>query len=300
MGKLGAWFKRRWPKAHHALTRRDGAWPVTRDVLGIVLGVLLLGAMLWGLTGQKVGDRPVVVVESGSMMHCTNGVATPSLQCDASRYGRFGTIDPGDLIFVRDVDGRAEVTTLADGGRDRYGKPGDVIIFRQNGQVGATPIIHRALFWLEIGGTPDQPRFSIFELGLIDRTAQEIGSDPRVQAMVGQTGFWSNVAQDCRLPEQSGFVTRGDNNPGPDNGCPVQMSWIIGKSRGEVPWIGLVNLKFNDFLSKGSSHDYRLAPSDVKSMMWITVALVLGGPLLVDAVYRRQRRTEPDAGSDQA
>ena len=102
--------------------------------LAIGLVILLLGSMTIA-TGSY---PPMVVVESGSMMHDPEN-------------GSVGAIDPGDLVLVMSPD-RHRVITFAEAtqeggehyGYETHGMPGDVIIFRKNGG-SDTPVIHRAL-----------------------------------------------------------------------------------------------------------------------------------------------------------
>ena len=107
-------------------------------MLALGLVVLLLGSM-WVATGSF---PPLVVVESGSMMH--------------EDEGSLGAIDPGDLVLVMDPE-RIEIVTFVeateagndDFGFESHGMAGDVIIFQKNGG-SDTPVIHRALLrqWL--------------------------------------------------------------------------------------------------------------------------------------------------------
>ena len=108
--------------------------PLVREgSLALGLVVLLLGSM-WISTGSF---PPMVVVESGSMMH--------------DEDGSVGAIDPGDLILVMNKN-RADVVTFVEAtevgnenfGHESHGSPGDVIIFSKNGGLD-TPVIHRAL-----------------------------------------------------------------------------------------------------------------------------------------------------------
>ena len=107
---------------------------IAREImLALGLVVLLLGSM-WVATGSF---PPMVVVESGSMMHEDDG--------------SLGAIDPGDLVLVMDPD-RIEIVTFVeateagsdDFGYESHGMAGDVIIYRKNGG-SDTPVIHRAL-----------------------------------------------------------------------------------------------------------------------------------------------------------
>ena len=64
-------------------------------MLALGLVVLLLGSM-WVATGSF---PPMVVVESGSMMH--------------EEEGSLGAIDPGDLVLVMDP-GRVDIVTFVE------------------------------------------------------------------------------------------------------------------------------------------------------------------------------------------
>lgn len=305
-----AWLKEKAPHVHRFLVRRDKPYPMIREGLGIVLGLILLASLLWGLTGQSLGDSPVVVIESGSMMHCDQGVETPSRVC-AGPFGRLGTIDPGDLVFVRDTDGAGDVTTFcasagctglqrgtsyldAACGADHHGSCGDVIIFIPDGDGDRTPIIHRAMVWVEVH---EDGTFSIEDCGLhrVQRTALHNSCLSRI----GITGLQNEHAWDSLGPDDSGFLTRGDNNAGadqPDSNAvyPVQPDWILGKARGEVPWVGLIKLFVSDLFV--GTENFRDAPGDTKFMMWVVVAALVGAPFLFEQVMKRRGR-EPPGGS---
>lgn len=289
-----AFLKEKSPGFHHWLTRDDKPYPLVREVTFGAVAILLLVALLWGLTGQRLGDAPVVVVESGSMMHCSNGMQPLGRNCDSDRYGRLGTIDPGDLVFVVDVDKPSDVGTLAGADDGRYGRAGDVIVYRPGGSERSTPIIHRAIFWLEIN---EDRTFSIPQLGLsniadLDR--------PEIQALGLKSGYGQELLHTGAGPALSGFITKGDNNPQADQGTltplPVQMDWVLGKARGEVPWIGLVKLKLTDVL-RGTSN-YSNAPGDSRLLMWVTLVVLLAGPWVTEkAVKQYHLRKGGDDGA---
>ncbi len=271
-----------------------------RDVAGLLLvGILLYGTLITA-TGQFFHGPPVVVVESGSMMHCANGLdlGHGGTSCGPERYGRVGTIDPGDLIFVRDVDGRGDVRAFAGGGERRYGGAGDTVIYQANGDGGRTPIIHRAMFWLEVNG---DGTFSIPELGVARATSlsvEGLGLD-RNEYRLGAGCTEVATAHALRAGD-SGFITKGDNNPcfdqaRPGQGfgyLPVQPEWVVGKARGEVPWIGLLKLKVFDIL-QGTSN-YQNAPGDLRTLMWVSLGVLVGGPLVAEALVKRRNAAPED------
>lgn len=302
-----------WPRLHRFLTAQESPYPVAREVtFGAALVLLVLGT-LWGYTGQPLGDTPIVVVESGSMMHCEQppGVANYGRGCDPTHFGRLGTIDPGDLIFVKDIDRPSDVETRAETGEHHYRRSGDVIIFRPDGRPGV-PIIHRALFWLEIHG---DGTFSVPEFGLSGVTSLD-------QPQLIDLGLSPGYADDLRSmragPEDSGFITRGDNNGGADQdhasaiaSLPVRPDWILGVARGEVPWLGLVKLYVTDVLgvlsgakecpilpvSGGSAREacnYHNAGADSKFLLAVTLTLLLAGPFVYEKVRAARRANESD------
>ncbi len=312
------WLREKSPAVHHFMTREDRPYPLVREVGVAAVVVVVVLAALWGGTGQSFpGEAPVVVIESGSMMHCKVPMSFP---CDPERYGRVGTIDPGDLVFVRDVDTADDITTFADGGKSRYGMAGDVIIYRKDGNDLQTPIIHRAMAWLQVH---DNFTYSVPALGI--RYAEDLndpllGPDspyglPRNYAgqleteitrridcyernLQGSGCFGLEPRDDVPAPSDfSGFITRGDNNGQADqpgiSRLPVQASWVLGKARGEVPWLGLVKLGFTDvtgkyFSGQPTSH-YERAPGDLKTMLFISLGILIGTPLIVEAALKRRR-----------
>ncbi|MES2155643.1 MAG: hypothetical protein V4510_10955 [bacterium] len=298
MAKPDGWLKRKVPGLHHFLTRRDKPFPFLREVLFGILAIVLLVALLYGLTGQSIaGGYPVVVVTSGSMMHCTNPVERHDLGnlCDPETYGRVGTIDPGDLVFVRHVSDPNDVSTKAAGGAWHYGGSGDVIVYRPNGDTRPTPIIHRALFWLQVnsGGSV---------IARESPTGQPI-TDLQAELLAGCSS--SSLRHDGG-PDASGFITRGDNNGAADQ-CPtgglgtqpVRLTYILGKARGELPWIGLVKLWVDDFTT--GTANFANAGGDSKTMLLATVVVLVGTPWGLDLYVRRQAKMRETAhGAAQA
>lgn len=272
-------------------------------VLVVVFGVLLGG--LYAYTGSW---PPAVIVESGSMMHADSDVT----------YGRFGTIDPGDLVLVKDVDSVEDIRTLAEDGKERYGKSGDVVIYYPGNNRARTPIIHRAIGYIEMEGTEADP---VYFLRWSDDAPCEGGSTKvsrgaHTWCRYGSDGVYAPSASisgpgsrpsdpNPYRPTKGGFVTKGDNpvtNPqsdqisglskdGAGTDVPVQFEWIEGVGRAELPWLGLIKLALADrpnesnpplaWTKIGSAY----APKDLWVMLGITLFLIVGVPLLYDG-YR--------------
>lgn len=281
--------------------------PVRESILvlaGFALGLAALGlyASTW---------PPVVIVESSSMMHRDSEV----------RYGRLGTLDPGDLVIVRDIDSPDDVRTLVEGPRTRYAAPGDVVVFYRAGDRSQTPVIHRAIAYVDVregngetvyavrwdpeapcdaGGAKDpaDPGWCLYdEEGVLIPTAGVQG------AGVGMNPY---------RPNADGFLTKGDN-PASNRiidqssgisldaqGRPsvVRTEWIVGKARGELPWIGLLKLAVGSQPNEQAPPDAYVrignayAPKDLWVMLGVTLFVLVGVPLLVDAERSLRKRRE--------
>ncbi|HJN55364.1 MAG TPA: S26 family signal peptidase [Candidatus Poseidoniales archaeon] len=237
-----------------------------RELLGAVALIVLLitGLALW--TGTM---PPLVVVESGSMMH--------------SDSGEVGAIDPGDLVLLMDVDDQTVIHTYVEERMrsnpiEQHGKGGDVIIYDKNG-AGGTPIIHRALLKVQAerssvanssntcDGTWDPvhvtciltwtiPGTDQVDVSSVNLTLPEVACVPVGHVMVSEP-FLTIVDW---TPSHEGYVTLGDNND-----CrvdqrgvvvnvtgildaeyaPVQIvrnEWLVGSAGPEIPWLGAVKL----------------------------------------------------------
>lgn len=96
---------------------------------------------------------PVVVVESNSMQHSDD-------------VSIINVIDTGDLVFVKKTYGKNDIVSYMEGkriGHEQYSGYGDVIVYRKNGYDDITPVIHRAIIWLEWNITTNNS-FNIPEL----------------------------------------------------------------------------------------------------------------------------------------
>ncbi len=240
--------------------------------VGIALGSVV--AILLVLTLYTQVWPPMVVVESGSMMHP-----------EADAYGNLGTIDPGDLVLVKQVDQRTDVQLYVEGGKERYGRSGDVIVYYPGNERFRTPIIHRAMsyVWVEDGGCewihPDEER--------------------RVSCDAGRITYEDWGLRDWE-PQHSGFITLGDNNGQADQASgsigAVRLSWIQGEARGEVPWLGLLKLAMSpgvnqpnapqDWTRVGNAY----APHDLWVMLGVVLVVLLVLPAAVDAGLTEARR----------
>lgn len=322
----------------------DSRLAAARDILVAGLVVFLLLGAVWGYTGQRFPSQaPLVVVESGSMMHgrCQLGIAE---NCFAPRFddppfGRVGTIDPGDLVFVKKVRSLDDVEDAFGGrGRGGYGGHGDVLVYKPGGSSKATPIIHRAMLLVRVheeNCTPNAasnpckyilPAACYPEFG---EYAEQDGwqkfcqgsSDPitltlrRGGLSLTLSGYPCPSTTTC-VPFRSGFLTKGDNNPNMDEPAgpgqvggsispgPVELEWIVGKARGEIPWFGLIKLALfgnpNYKCGKGQpcsdptrASQWTLfratAPYDIWVALFIAIAVLIGIPIVFDVAVNRWR-----------
>jgi signal peptidase len=285
-----------------------------RDAVVLVVVFALLLGGLYAFTGTW---PPAVIVESGSMMHADSEVS----------YGRFGTIDPGDLVLVKNVDAVEDVGTLVEGGKERYGKPGDVIVYYAANNRDRTPIIHRAVAYVEVEGTRGSASYYVrwSEEAPCEGGATKVERDDTPWCEYGSEGIYipsvpvqgpgstpSNPQP--YIPTRSGFLTKGDNpvtNTRIDqtsglslddrgNPVPVQLGWIEGKGRAELPWLGLIKLAVAQRVNEPSApegwkyvcvplvscgHGGAYAPRDLWTMLGATLFLLVGVPLIYDS-YR--------------
>lgn len=162
-----------------------------RDILFVVSVLVIFASVSHIALGLW---SPMVAVESGSMI--------PHIQI-------------GDIIFVQSID-RTQIITFETGqktGYTSFDEPGDVILYRPLGREGVTPIIHRAMYYVEEG-------------------------EP----------MWT----DGPPAPHAGYITKGDNtetNPVYDQEGsisylqPVKKEWVIGVARFyRIPILGYVSI----------------------------------------------------------
>lgn len=161
------------------------------DILFVIMAVVIFSTISQITLGLW---SPMVAVESGSMI--------PHIQI-------------GDIIFVESAD-RTEINTYIMGkqtGYKSFDDYGDVILYRPYGNKDATPVIHRAMYFVEAGET-----------------------------------MW----QGGPSAPHAGYITKGDNrvsNPSYDQQGgisflqPVKKEWVIGAARFiRIPVLGCISL----------------------------------------------------------
>jgi len=119
----------------------------------------------------------------------------------------------GDIVFIKDIS-RTNVVTQEEGALSDYktfGDYGNVILYRKYGSTADTPIIHRAMYYVEAG-------------------------EP----------MWNGGP----IAPHAGYITKGDHNKVIDqyNLCtvPIHEEWVIGVARYRIPYAGYVRLAFSE------------------------------------------------------
>ena len=170
----------------------DNYWlALLRDILVAFLVVAVIMSVVYAYSGSV---NPLVAVQSGSM--------EPH-------------INIGDVVFNRGLQRVSVHNSTTDGkatNYSRFGNYGDVIIYRPNGDEHATPIIHRAMYWVNAG----------------------------------------NRLPNNQTAAHAGYITKGDHNQDYDQPLlfggmpsvePVKPEWIIGVAQQPaIPWIGNLRL----------------------------------------------------------
>ena len=247
-----------------------------KDV-GIAVGsVIIVFLLTFAYSGNW---PPMVVIESGSMEHDDNPLYPEP------RYSHLGIIDTGDLVIVKQAEKKDIVTYLGGKKTDykKYGDYGDVIVYYKNGietynGQPVTPVIHRAMAWVEVvdkeNGTYYIPEIDTYFYGKIELAEIGLGGGASIKNL-----------------QNSGYITKGDStgNPHPDQlthyditGAsvqPVDPDWIVGMAKGELPWFGLIKLRVTQ------PDNYYEAPPECRSMLWISMFVVLAGPVLAGKVW---------------
>jgi signal peptidase len=151
-----------------------------RAVLAVIFAISIPLTVPYAATGTwRVG----FAIESGSM--------EPNMHA-------------GDLIFVQ-APARTEIITYEEGealGYKSFDEYGDVIVYRPGGRPPATPILHRAMYWVEEG--------------------EEMPNG--------------------KPAPHAGYITKGDNNAGFDQPMlgvePVKPEWVVAVAKVRIPYLG--------------------------------------------------------------
>jgi len=244
---------------------------LVRDVVVALLFVLIVLLALWTYTGQWFG-APLVAIESGSMMHLDEP------------FGRIGTIDAGDMVLLVKIDDKNDVIPYSISNYYNYGKKGDVVIYHPDGDFDEDQIIHRAMCWIEVEYVGSEKFYTIEGYNI----THQISSEPLYIPECGLSNGGSPVKVDFI---HSGFITKGDN-PETNDKCdqiggitsqPVKVEWISGKASCELPWIGTINLLFNDLTTDGDDTIGNV-PQDSLTCFIVVIVILISIPVSLDII----------------
>ncbi|HWQ66955.1 MAG TPA: S26 family signal peptidase [Methanospirillum sp.] len=212
--------------------------PAFRETIPILASVGATVAILFILCGTW---PVVVVIEHESMV--------PNL-------------NPGDLVIVMASDRMGPLQSMAEGtvsGYEKFGLPGDVIIYRPNGIVDYPREV------LE----PEVPHNVITDLTWNIRTINGLN---QVHPLIQRAIVWVDEGEEYETnapgnqklmytAPHAGFITKGDNNHvidqvgfgnnyrGIGSGIgPVKPEWIIGKAVFTIPYVGMIPSHINEIV----------------------------------------------------
>lgn len=263
-----------------------------------LVALAILAVLLVSLFAYTANWPPVYVIESNSMQH--------------GQGDHVGTLNAGDIVLAQKV-GLSSVVTYVQGiqnGFSTYGLSGDVLLYYPNGSSKATPIIHRAIIYLQW----DKHNATYNATGL---TSSECGNGSGLYVTINSVGTATcatsglssteklvlyhvggrtvavNFGYTNELGDHSGFLTLGDNNSHPDQApgavhlsSLVEAGWVIGVARGMIPWFGAVKL-----LLDGNSGR---VPTASWEFMGLTIAGIIFAAAGLHVLLRRARNREED------
>jgi len=201
------------------LTTDEPSIVVLRDVVSSVGTVVLIGALLFAISGLW---PPLVAVESGSMEpHMHRGDLVFVMEEDRLEPGQ-GVGGTGVVTYeaAREVDRENEDQR----GYRSFGEYGNVVVYERDGRA-TSPIIHRAHLYVE-----EDERW-------VSRANEDYLSEDAT----------CDTVSSCPAP-YDGFVTKGDANSGYDQADNQRISgvvkpeWVRGRAKARVPYLGHVRL----------------------------------------------------------
>jgi signal peptidase len=157
----------------------------------------------------------MVAIESGSMM--------PNME-------------PGDLVFILG-SARTDIVTYAEGAETGYrafNNYGDVIIYKPKGDAGRTPIIHRAMFFVNKNGTMPNGERAPYD-GYITQGDhnKEIFLDKYRMVSNSITNKSGTLCSPASGRIECSYDVEYD---------PVKPEWIVGVAKFRTPFIGCVSV----------------------------------------------------------
>jgi signal peptidase len=305
--------------------RMQGIMSIVKDVVIALVIVIIVMVSLYAYSGGIW--PPMVVVESESMMHGDDS--------------EIGVIDTGDLTLVKRIGGRSDIVTWVEGNPSyrveyedeqeltttqkfkgkkaefkTYDDYGEVIIYNKNGLGSETPVIHRAMAWIEPNETQEclnkfNGAFDVLgDFPDIKNNNHPKGLRCVARIILKGTGYQkvdveinvNNVLRNAQNLESkyfSGFLTKGDHN-NPEHGharvdqeshtvngrgfAPIKVDWVVGEAVGELPWFGALKLTFS-----GTASSSDIPPTSWNGLI-ITILLIIIIPFILDIVASRMAK----------
>ena len=262
-----------------------------------LVALAILAVLLVSLYAYTSNWPPVYVVESNSMQHGSGD--------------HLGVLNAGDIVLAEKV-GSSQIVPYVQAigtGYTTYGEYGDVLLYYPNGSTSLTPIIHRAIIYLQYdphSGTYNATGLSSTECG---NGSGQYYATPGTSTGCATTGLTTTdtlflyhiggrtVTVDlARLATtgstHSGYLTLGDNNSNPDQltsvfaplSTLVEPGWVIGVARGMIPWFGALKLLLDGNAGK--------VPQASWEFLGLTIAGVIFAAAGVHLLFRRQHQRE--------
>ncbi len=206
--------------------------------IGVVLAILIF---IFSVTEYSGEIPPVSTIASESMTH--------------SDYWTYGTLNVGDIVFVKKIDKvPGNIITYVVGRETNYstyGEYGSVILYKNP---SGTTIIHRAMFYLTWNNS-----FPVVQ-GFHNQSWMKV---TRNYVLIDNVGFSHRnlIVYLSGMVNESGIITVGDynlafrgiynsslnayeaadQNVGITN-APVNSKNIVGVAFWDIPWFGLIKL----------------------------------------------------------
>jgi len=175
-----------------------------KEVILLGITLVLLAISFCGCLDSDTSEEDGIVILGDGMSHGDSP--------------QDGIIDKGDIVFYNEISNKSEIITWVQGGvidYEKYGDYGDVILFNSMND-STMQIVHRAMCWVEYDEEYGSYTVQDYEMMNVSNiTIAELGLE-------------------TFMPNNSGFITKGDNNTICDQTSgvcrePVKLEWIIGK-----------------------------------------------------------------------
>jgi len=257
------------------------AWGIVACLIGVPLLSLFAYSGIW---------LPMMVVSSGSMTH------------DDASFGHIGSIETGDVVIPKRA-GIDEVVTWEEGkeaGYMTYGDWGDVIIYHKNGDMNQPPVIHRAMVRIDKPKETNVTNIRGYRAQIeVEESQFGDGHFTVFITLWSPSGGLSAYRRSIKNVPLNTLITWGDHNRAPDqislpaaNGGlvrPIQKEWLVGVSRGEMPWMGLLALSIKSIFNP-ESIKLEDTPRDCWIMFGVVIACIVVALVLSEVLPPYMKR----------